>query len=433
MYRSSLTLLLPVLPFAALACAEMEEPAPELPPVGGEECPHEWDWTDEQRRNIEAFTGGRDDVFAFNDCQRFLVGSRQSPAYGEVFAIFVGAEAARGDAGAAASGEDEAAVALVAARGSYPPLGIGRAGFYCLLMDGRPGPNARMAPAGPGADCLDPPLEEARPLYTIRRDVEGSRETGDGSAVPGVARWGFDGLPTGGAGSGNGHWVQYAILPCGDAVCYVGPTGPNDAEAGFDPPSPGDVLAAISGELPSDGEVRRVDGWHDAQFLADPAGPKGRPRPHPALLVGVLIPDPALGERTPEDFDAGWVRVAEVALSAPSGYEEKFNFAETTGSAYNVVELCSYSGEAPGRCAELPEEVDRRCRSIDPKDPGARRWRRRHVNAATGSTAYSCVKYRPRPGVDGELDVPGVVRWKWLAEDEEAWFACPRGCCAGVL
>ncbi len=439
--RLRATLLLVSFPLVGLACGDADGPVTELPPPSGEECPHAWDWTEEQRKNIEAFTGGRDDVFAFNDCQRFLVGSRQDATYGDVFAIFIGDEADRRAAApgtTAAVGGEPPAVALVAARGSYPRLGIEEAGFYCLLMDGRDGPSALMAPAGRSADCLDPLVAEARTLYTIRRDVEGPTPTGGEPIVPGVARWGFDGLPsedgeTGDTSTADGRWVQYAILPCGDAVCYVGPTGANDAEAGFEPPSPVDVLAAISEELPSDGEVRRIDGWHDAQFLADPESPDGEPRPHPDLPVGVVIPDPALGERTLDDFDAGWVRVAEVAISASSRYEDKLNFAATTDSAYNVVELCSYTaGEGPGRCEGLPGDFEQRCESTDLEDPEARRWRRKHINAATGSVAYSCVKYRPRVAEYGLLDVPGVVRWKWLADDEDMWLPCSQGCCTGA-
>lgn len=403
---------------------------PALPTLD-EECPHEWGWTPEQRANIEAFTGGRDDILAFNDCQRFLRGSRSSPAYGDVFAIFIADAAARSGA---VPGEGEMTpVALVAAWGAYEPLEIDGAGFYCILSNGRSGPNALMAPAGPDADCLEPVVSEGVRLFTVRRNVplEPPPATGD---VPGVARWGFDGLPGRGADPEADGWVQYAVLPCGDAVCYVGPTGPQGSGAGFAPKPPRAVLASISPGLPAGGRVRAIDGWHDMQFLADPERTDGRTRPHEGLPVGVILPDDSLGHRTIDDFDDGWVRVAEVAISGASAYERKLNFSPTTGDRYNVVELCSYagSGNGTGNCGGVPADVEARCAMTDPEDPTARRWRRRHVNARTGAARHYCVRFNPRTEEDAELEVPGIVRWKWLAEDEETWVRCGLGCCSGA-
>lgn len=439
----------PKFPFALVVCLSLvagactegrdradSDVAPEtttLPalPTLDEECPHDWDWTPDQRANIEAFTGGRDDILAFNDCQRFLVGSRSSPAYGDVFAIFISDAAARS---ADVPGEGEMTpVALVAAWGAYEPLGIGGAGFYCILSNGRSGPNALMVPAGPDANCHEPVTSEGRALFTIRRGgtADSPVETSD---MPGVARWAFDGVPGRGADPDADGWVQYAVLPCGDAVCYVGPTGPRGSGAGFAPKSPRAVLASISPDLPAGGRVKRVDGWNDIQFLADPERADGESRPHGGLPFGVILPDDSLAQRTVDDFDAGWVKVAEVAISASSAYEEKLNFASSTGGRYNSVELCSYIGgaEGTGNCDGLPADLARRCAPADPEDPGARRWRRRHVNAETGAVKHYCIRFTPRSKEDAELDVPGIVRWKWLAEDEETWYRCPGGCCVGA-
>lgn len=439
--------LVACLALATVACTEGRDRAdseatpattagPAVPTLD-EECPHEWDWTPEQRENIEAFTGGRDDILAYNDCQRFLVGSRASPAYGDVFAIFVGDAAAR--SGDVPAEREKTPVALVAAWGVYEPLGIDAAGFYCILTDGRSGPNALMAPAGPDANCMEPVTSEGKTLFTVRRGGTPDSPV-EANDVPGVARWAFDGVPGRGTDPDSVGWVQYAVLPCGGATCYVGPTRGGDLEdaqtsgPGFAPKSPRAVLASISANLPAGGRVRQVDGWHDIQFLADPESTDGETRPHRGLPVGVILPDDSLAQRTVDDFDAGWVKVAEVAISASSAYEEKLNFASSTGGRYNSVELCSYVGGTggTGNCDGLPAELAQRCAPADPEDPGARRWRRRHVNAETGAVKHYCVRFIPRSEQDAELDVPGIARWKWLAEDEETWYRCPGGCCPGA-
>lgn len=396
-----------------------------------EECPHDWSWTPRQRENIEAFTGGRDDILAFNDCQRFLVGSRANPTYGGIFAIFIGEDAATA---ADVPGEDAMTpVALVAAYDAYEPLGIDDPGFYCILTDGRSGPHARMAPAGPDADCREPMESEGASLFVVRRGGPSGAPLG-AADVPGVARWGFDGVPGHGTEPDADGWVQYAILPCGDAVCYVGPAGPQGSGAGFAPKSPRAVLGSISPQLPAGGTVRRVDGWNDIQFLANPELVDGGTRPHPGLPVGVILPDDSLALRSAEDFDAGWVRVAEVAISASSAYEDKLNFASSRGGRYNTVDLCSYPGGTggAGNCDGLPPDLAERCEATDPEDREARRWRRRHVNAETGAARYYCVKFTPHARADEKLDIPGVARWKWLTEDEETWYRCAGGCCAGA-
>lgn len=407
------------------AASPVQEPVSQLVRAEkAEECPHEWVWTPAQNANIKEFTGGRDDVPEYNDCQRFfLEGSAAAPAYTKtVFAIF-----------AAESVSDvlptllppRSPVALIRAGEAYAPLGItDEHVFYCLSLTPRTGLNGILWVAGPNADC-NTPGERIKRLWVHRR-APGSA-FGPGS-VPGVVRWGFDGIPARNERAGN--WVQYAIVPCGEDVCYVGPTNEKGTGPGFTPKPPAQILASISPGLPGGGRVRQIDGWHDTQYLADPSSPST-----PAdSLVGSLIPDPALATRTTGDFKLGWIRVAEVAMSG-SGYEAKYNFSPTLARSYNTIDACVYfSGdEGTGNCERLvdgtpqplPPSMGEECAKYD---RSVLRWRTRHINAARTDTTYHCIELKPFPPVP-DLVVPGTARWKWVEQDEKAWFRCPEGCC----
>lgn len=459
LYRLTMSCLLALGAAFALGCeAEPEDEADAPPALTEEECPHDWPWTAAQEKNIEAFTGERDEVPEYNDCQRFLLGSMSDPSYGNVFAIFVAASVAEahgtdGDtpqapgesvrapssdpaAGtSAANGNGMSAVALIAAWDDYRPLGIPRPGFYCLMMDSGSRPNAAIVEAGANADCDNPVMSTRHDLFVFRQpnrpNLPGRppNEQLTPTDVPGVVRWGFDGVPAAGAAA-TGNWVQYAIVPCGTAVCYVGPTGPGGSGAGFTPKPPYTILADMSGTLPQKGRTREVDFWHDTQFLADPGSSTGSTNPVVPPLVGVLIPDESLGNRTRQHFEDDWVRVAEVAMSG-SAYDSKFNFTATTGDVYNTVDACAYTGSASGshNCDGLPTNIDSKCQATDPTDPAALKWRARHTSA-NGTVTYHCIQYIP-PSTPG-LEVPGTARWKWLADDEALWFRCEDGCCKGV-
>lgn len=439
----------------ALGCeAEPDDEADAPPALTAEECPHHWPWTAAQEKNIEAFTGERDEVPEYNDCQRFLLGSMSDPSYGNVFAIFVADSVAEahGTGGAtpqnpggpaaatsASNGNGMSAVALIAAWDGYQPLGIPRPGFYCLLMDSGPRPNAAIVEAGANADCDNPVMSTRHDLFVIRqpnrpnlpgRPPDQQLTSAD---VPGVVRWGFDGVRGTGVQSTGGQPardpVQYAIVPCGTAVCYVGPTRSGGSGAGFTPKPPHVVLAGISGNLPRNGRSREVDFWHDTQLLADPGSSAGSPNPVDPPLVGVLIPDNGLGDKIKKDFEDGWVRVAEVAMSG-SAYESKFNFAATTEGVYNVVHACAYTtASGAEKCDGLPTNMKSKCQATDPTSPAEPKWRARHTSA-NGTVTYHCIQYIP-PSTPG-LTVPGTARWKWLADDEALWFRCVNGCCKDI-
>lgn len=391
----------------------------DLPPEAGVECPHSWQWSSPAvAANIQAFTGGRDEVPELNDCERFFkVGSSSAPAYTTgVFALFISDSVATDDTvGPAGNTVDTAAVALVRALAEYAPLGILSSEFYCLILIRERGAwRGGMAPAGTDANCLKPELAKLHELAVVRRPIAPPRD------LPNVVRWGFDGIPATGAAPGS--WVHYAIVPCDGSICYVGPTRGEGVAPGFVPKLPQAILTDISQNLPTGGRVRAVDGWHDTQFLASPSPGSGDIQPATPRLVGSLIPDSALASRTPEAFEEGWVPVAEVAMSAKSGYEAKFNFSATTGSTYNTIEACMFTDSPPGNCEGLPSYMT--C-SYD-KPVGS--WRTRHTNAVTKAVTYHCVDLRPFPSIPS-LVVPGTVRWKWDEKDEKAWFRCPEGCC----
>lgn len=391
------------------------------PPEAGVECPHTWEWSDPLvAANVHTFTGGRDSIPEFNDCERFFMeGSSSAPAYTTgVFALFVSDSVATDDVVEPPDNSvDTASVALVRALTEYAPLGIPSAEFYCLILIRNRGAwRGGMAPAGTNADCTKPQLAQMHELAVIRRPIAPPTD------LPKVVRWGFDGIPANGQASGS--WVHYAIVPCNESICYVGPRRGEGSAPGFVWKSPEAILAAIpsSPPLPTSGRVRRVDGWHDTQFLANPASGSGTIQPAAPPLVGVLIPDGALASRTTEDFEKGWVQVAEVALSTTSGYEKKYNFSATKGGAYNTIEACMFKGSPPGNCDRLPSSL--KC-SYD-KPAGS--WRTRHTNATTKTVTYHCVDLRPFPS-NSSLVIPGTTRWKWDEKDEKAWFRCPQGCC----
>lgn len=467
LYRLAMGGLFALAVVIAVGCDDKDD-AP--PPLTAEECPHDWPWTTAQEKNIEAFTGERDEVPEYNDCQRFLLGSLSNPSYGNVFAIFVadsvaeahgtGGDTPQETAGAAHGTETEvpssaasaatsaanrnemAAVALIAAWEDYGPLGISGPGFYCLLMDSRPRPSAAIVQAGANADCENPVMSTRHDLFVfpprLNRPNLPGRPTNvplTSADVPGVVRWGFDGIPAKSdtdTATAAARWVQYVIVPCGTAICYVGPTGPGGSGAGFTPKPPHAVLAGM-GNLPLQGRAREVDFWHDTQFLADPGSSTGSPAPAKPALVGVLIPDDSLGNKTIKDFEGGWVPVAEVGMS-DSAYANKFNFA-ATGSKYNTVEACAYTAASPNQCTGVPEVVEVRCKATDPQDPTnpadppARKWRARHTNV-DGTPTYHCIEYIPPSNSD--LTVPGTARWKWLKGDEALWFRCENGCCKDI-
>ena len=65
---------------------------------------------------------------------------------------------------------------------------------------------------------------------------------------------------------------------------------------------------------------------------------------------------------------------------------------------------------------------------LEQYDRSVLRWRTRHINAGRTDTTYHCIELKPFPKVP-DLVGPGTTRWKWVEQDEKAWFRCPEGCC----
>jgi hypothetical protein len=133
---------------------------------------------------------------------------------------------------------------------------------------------------------------------------------------------------------------------------------------------------------------------------------------------------------TEADF-ADWNTVAWVAIegSGPNPYETKFNLHATAAGAsfdeLNRIDLCT--GETcacpPGAsgCVEVPTA----CTKHD-GSPSDGVWKAMITNPVNQRSVVRCVA---RYAMDPTLNIPGTVRWRWLADDEGQWMRCPLGCC----
>lgn len=391
------------------------------------ECPHTWVW-DPQEGEREPFEvqvagpylsvpGAQQDVPEYNDCQRFVVrdAATDQLRYDSLFAIFAWSGLAdleqvlEGLASRQATG-----AAQVYAEGEYDPLGIQR-GFNCLYMQrGRGGPwRAWMVAYGTEErDCTQPDMPDTLPdaveLAVQRVVVPGSTPMD----YPNVARWDWDDTTK----------THYIGIKCGTGWCEVGPpgfTGSPNAAAHAPSGAPVQVLRRF-----------QVKGWYDEQYLAaDPPASGGTATP--TRILGRIFPVPGLDTLTAANMQNTMVQVAWVSLRVPSGapnpYEAKFNFAATTpGDSLNKVFMCHGSqanclpsGTTPGGPVD-----DDHCGRV-----GDRLWWIRVDNAKPASTPeYFCV----RAYNVGNLDPPGTVRWRWLANDEGQWYRCPEGCCERI-
>ena len=373
--------------------------------------------------------GSLSKVPEFHDCQRFI--SRKTQEYESLYAIWVresldvvvyptglgggipgnadsvgnrlaaGTPYVIGDSTFTASGEPTEAVGVPVAivwsdKLPYPDLGI-EPGYNCLYMYDPPAWKAKMVPVGDQKDCSPDvnvnPTQVTGTNLAVRRSMVAGLNNGD---YPPVARWDAD--------SAGRYFIG---IKCLAAWCEVG----NEILK-----SPG-----YSGD-----RTRTVPGWYDEQYLAVST----TIHPHwPSRILGTMFPDPLLDGYMRTGFPVGtFVTVAWTALSQGPGkgppdpthlgvYKTKFNFdpAPVTG-AMNRIELCRGPRDTciPAGIANPPT-----C----PAAASDTLWAR-ISSGATGAVAYRCVTY-----TDHGVDMPGVVRWRWLANDEKGWVPCPSGCC----
>lgn len=402
------------------------------------ECPH--DLVDrENRKALEDFTGGRDDIPEYNDCQKLMTGSSAAPRYGPLAAIFAGGEVPEVHVvPASLPGDTQVAhaVAVIRSWGDYNPLGI-RTGYNCLFLQAAGDDwRAHMMPVGHTLDCSGAARSEFGPkvlrVTVVDRRPDGS-PYGPGD-VPLAARWGFD----------QQTWRQYAIVKCGIAICAIG-------EAAPPPPDLRAELTAINAHVNSGSVKYDAAVWHDEQFLAAKPSPNlivgfwngswlaqlsgwkfSGLQPASPRIWGAAVPDDSLGQRGLEDFRRGWIPVARVALSRESSdYVNKMNFGSSRGVELNLVEACIDIG---GNCEGLDSAaMDGRCASIDEKarnrtNGTSDKWRARHTNMQTGEQRHFCIDFYGLDPDDADLVVPGMVRLRWEG-DEKLWFRCPAGCC----
>lgn len=234
----------------------------------------------------------------------------------------------------------------------------------------------------------------ATPLSTL---VSGSGMAAlDGFSA---ARWDAD--------FGNGGQSQHISLRCGDSWCDVMPTDaagpvPDLKPAGMPPGARADLK-----------------GWYDQQYLALPSPDQpGKLQPGPTLATYVPVQD--LGNLAPGDFGE-WKVVGYIHLSdASAPYKAKLNLDE----GWNTVFL--RQGEP--REGEVPFKVCRGAAkgSRDDEKHKTDPWVAK-IETAGGQVSYFC-SYRHVHATAGAV-LSGIVRWRWMEDDETTWQRCPTGCC----
>lgn len=354
----------------------------------------------------------------FHDCQRFIEGPEDARVYGAAYAIYASSDlptmflepgrpsgdagpkvrdslperrdtmplpAERTDDSAVAGGPKPIAAAVIYSwGGTYGHLGI-QPHFNCVRVWRGPEWRASVTPAGTvQALCSDAAfLDTARNtrLWAFRTPPP---EFSGEEDYPPVARWQRDARD------------RYTIgIRCGRAWCTL-----NSID--HDPERPLPPLAPKGRR-----RTRVIAGWHDRQMLAIPvANPAaGQRRVRPSLIEGIAIPDSLLEQRTPAEFDAGWVHVSTIELRSTTPddtiYKKKLNLDRGEN---NRVYLR--------------------------KDPGTMEFRALIVSD-TGDSVLFQVTRRDHTGLlaNHGIRIVGTNRWRWKEDDETLWTRCLEGCC----
>ena len=211
-----------------------------------------------------------------------------------------------------------------------------------------------------------------------------------------AARWDAD--------FGNGGRSQHISIRCGDAWCDVMPV---DAD--------GPVPNLVPDELPEEA-FTALKGAYDQQYLAVP-GPSSSP--------GTLVPGNVLATYAPlkglERLGGGnfadWQAVGFIHLAGGSAvYKDKLNLSE----GLNTV----YLRKGPRKSGE---DFPDKCETADEAKHNANPWWVR-IEGPDGNSSFFCGYKHQHPGPDA-VGLPGIVRWRWLDQDETTWQRCEAGCC----
>jgi hypothetical protein len=211
------------------------------------------------------------------------------------------------------------------------------------------------------------------------------RPLNPGDVVPKAARWEWD----------DTALQQYIGITCFNQWCEIGKEGfhsapdPNTDWVASAPP-PGNTL----------GQVHRVRAYFDVQQLAK-ASASLNPR-EPVVLSGAratFFPAPNLGD----DLDYSeeqYVGTMIVSATEPA-YKEKF-----------------------GLTANQATHIFLKRRPLMTSLFSLKKYRARFVTGDSEKT----FKIRQRSHTD--FPIPGMVRWRWLWDDETTWIKCLEGCCS---
>lgn len=290
--------------------------------------------------------------------------------------------------------------------GTYAPLGI-KPNFSCLYLYDFAALKAVMREVGRDdrrcLELIDPKkvIGKHLPVRAISR-----QGLGDGDYPP-VARW--DRVPETGQ--------MYISMYCGQRWCEIG--APRFRSAGIPLP-----LSAQYTSASTDPKVRRVlevKGWYDEQELAEVQNGS----PVPSGVFATMVPDPALGGYTENDFAAGvWLPTASIMIrKASKKYKVSWNLDPSNDPTFQKVNRGFLCHGSISQC--VPRRADRGNLTACNQD-GVRGWYARIVSTE-GEVRYKCTTHFGH--AEFGQPIPGTVRWAWFDLDEGGWWRCPGSCC----
>jgi len=297
-------------------------------------------------------------------------------------------------------------VALVWSDAKYEPFGI-KPGFNCLYLYDPVAWKAKMVPMADQKSCrenIDPGKVDGRELAVRETRVPGRGN----SDYPPVVRLEQGLSPT------RRGFRYYVGIKCMAAWCEIGRP-------------PFLTRGAYSGD-----RTREIKGWYDEQHLAVHTQ---NDRQWPTGLLATTFPDPELDALNKNAWPTGvWIPVARTWLRAEPApikgtaevlqdeldmYRQKFNLEP--GAYISDVNTVSFCAGDQQTCFKDQAASAPNCELSGQREYWAR------IVSVSGRTQYRCVTYTPHKEVG--YRIPGVVRWRWLENDEKGWVSCPSGCC----